>query len=272
MDVHPGLGDATPDDIAAAHQRDLEIQDAFGVEFLSYWVSAEEGGKAFCLVNSPDTESLKACHKAAHGLMPHEVIEIEPSALTAFMGKTGKDRHDRVTVDGVPDTALRAIMFTDLVGSTEMSTVRGDRAVFDLLRRHDTVVRNALEEFEGRQVKHTGDGVFASFTSVFRAVTASIAIQKESTRSDGADDLALAVKIGLSVGEPVEDHNDLFGAAVNLAARLCDHAHGGQILTSGAVRDLTIGKGFTFEDLGATDLKGFPEAIHVYSVTWAGLP
>jgi class 3 adenylate cyclase len=268
MDVHSGLGDATPADVAAAHQRDLEIQDQYGVQFLSYWVSAEEGGRAFCLVNSPDVESLKACHKAAHGLMPHDVIQVDGSTLEAFMGLASKDNNDRVTVGGVPDTALRAIMFTDIAGSTAISTARGDRAAFELLRRHDTVVREALRQFGGREVKHTGDGVFASFTSALRAVEAATAIQRQATEDGIADQLPLAVKIGLSVGEPVENSNDLFGAAVNLAARLCAHADSGQILTTSAVRDLTIGKGLAFEDQGAIALEGFPEAQHLYSVAW----
>ncbi|MGB7859996.1 MAG: nickel-binding protein [Acidimicrobiia bacterium] len=268
MDVHDGLGDATPDDVAAAHQRDLEIQDDFGVEFLSYWVSAEVGGKAFCLVDAPDEDSLRACHKVAHGLMPHNVIQVEDSTLATFMGLTGKDENDRVTVDGKPDTALRAIMFTDIAGSTAVSTVSGDDAALDLLRRHNTVVRKALDQYRGREVKHTGDGVFATFNSVQKAVTASIEIQREAAQLGTVGHSALEVKIGLSVGEPVEEGNDLFGAAVNLAARLCAHANGGQILTSGAVRDLSIGKGFVFEDQGRVGLKGFPEAIQLYGVAW----
>ena len=269
MDVHPGLGDATPEDVAAAHQRDLEIQGDFGVEFLSYWVSAETGGKAFCLANSPDEDSLRAVHKVAHGLMPHNIIQIEESSLASLMGVTSKDETDRVlTADGVPDTALRAIMFTDIAGSTEVSTARGDAAALQLLRRHNEVVRNALDEFGGNEVKHTGDGVLASFVSVTRAVGAAIAIQKTCAAVQ-ENQPTLAVKIGLGVGEPVEDSNDLFGAAVNLAARLCAHASGGQILTSSTVRDLSIGKEFIFENQGAVGLKGFPDAVQLYSVEWS---
>ena len=267
MDVHPDLGDATPDDVAAAHQRDLQIQEEFGVEFLSYWVTAGRGGKAFCLANAPDEESLKAVHKAAHGLMPHNIIEIEETSLASLMGATEKNQDDRVTINGAPDTALRAIMFTDIAGSTAVSTVRGDAAALELLHRHNKVVRSALDEFGGAEVKHTGDGVFASFTSVTRAVGAAIAIQR-TCASSGGDGPTLDVKIGLSVGEPVEDSNDLFGAAVNLAARLCTHASGGQILTSSTVRDLAIGKDFVFEDQGVVGLKGFPEAVQLYSVEW----
>ncbi len=268
MDVHPGLGDATPEDVAAAHQRDLAVQDDFGVKFLSYWVATGDDSKAFCLVESPDVDSLKACHKVAHGLMPHDVIEVQPSMLDLFMGSTEKDEDDRVTVDGAPDTALRAIMFTDIAGSTAVSTTRGDRAAMELLRHHDRVVRDALGRYGGREVKHTGDGVFASFTSVLRAVKAAMTIQQGVAGVESADGPGLAIKIGISVGEPVEDSNDLFGAAVNLAARLCAHAAAGEILTSSAVRDLTIGKGIGYESRGAIGLKGFPEPVPLYSVDW----
>jgi hypothetical protein len=126
MDVHPGLGDATPEDVAEAHRRDLEMQDEYGVRFLSYWFS-DPDGKAFCLAEAPDPQSLASCHKVAHGLMPNEIIEVGAPTLAQFMGYTETDPTDRVTVDGRPDTALRAIMFTDIEGSTAVSTSQGTR-------------------------------------------------------------------------------------------------------------------------------------------------
>ncbi len=266
MDVHPGLGDATPDDVAAAHRRDLEVQQEFGVRFLSYWFSDPQG-KAFCLVESPDVDSLVACHKAAHGLMPHEVIEVQAPTLAQFMGNTELDTDDRVVVDGQSDTALRAIMFTDIEGSTDVSTSHGDRAAVELVRRHDELVREALDTFDGREVKHTGDGLFASFASVSKAVEASIVIQRRcADETDGRP--KLAIKIGLSAGEPVEDSRDLFGASVNLAARISAHARGGQTLASGTVRDLAIGKDIRFVDQGSIGLKGFPDPVPLYEVDW----
>jgi class 3 adenylate cyclase len=267
MDVHPGLGDATPDDVAEAHLHDLEIQDEYGVRFLSYWFSDPEG-KAFCLVEAPDVASLTACHKAAHGLMPHEVIEVGAPTLEQFMGYTEVDEHDRVIADGQPDTALRAIMFTDIEGSTAISTSAGDQAAVELVKRHDRVVRAALEECGGRIVKHTGDGMFVSFTSVLRAVEATVAIQR-GTRGEPSEGPALAVKIGLTVGEPVEESEDLFGASVNLAARICAHATGGQTLVSSTVRELAIGKGIDFLNRGEIGLKGFPDPVALYEVAWA---
>jgi class 3 adenylate cyclase len=264
MDIHPGLGDASPEDVAEAHRRDLAIQDEYGVRFLSYWFS-DPDGKAFCLVESPDPDSLRAAHKASHGLMPNEVIEVAGPTLAQFMGFTEVDENDQVLVDGHADSALRAIMFTDIEGSTAISTSLGDDAAMALVKRHDEIVRSSLEEFGGRIVKHTGDGMFASFTSVVRAVEAAMAIQQRIFMESG-EAVGLAVKIGLTVGEPVEASEDLFGASVNLAARICAHAEGGQTLVSGTVRDLAIGKSIEFRNMGAIGLKGFPDPVPLFEV------
>ena len=182
------------------------------------------------------------------------------------MGYTETDQNDRVIVEGQGDTALRAIMFTDIEGSTAVSATQGDSAAMELVHQHDQVVRSALDKHGGRIVKHTGDGMFASFTSVMRAVEASIAIQRGASGDEGP----LAVKIGITVGEPVEDSDDLFGASVNLAARICAHAAGGQTLAPGTVKDLAIGKQIEFRGMGEIGLKGFPEPVPLYEIGWSG--
>ena len=261
MDVHPGLGEATPDDIAAAHRRDLETQDEFGVRWLSYWFN-DPAGRAFCLVESPDAETVKASHKAAHGLMPHDVIEVTAPSLATFVGDWSNDAdHRAMTPDAEPDTGLRAIMFTDIEGSTAVSTREGDEAAFDLVRRHDEIVRQCLADGSGREVKHTGDGILASFTSVARALQACIEIQQRAEAVAG-----LRIKIGLSAGEPVDGTSDIYGAAVNLAARICAHASGGQVLAASTIRDLSLGKATGFSDVGEIALKGFPEPVRLVEV------
>jgi class 3 adenylate cyclase len=261
MDVHPGLGDATPEEIAAAHRADLEMQDAFGVKWVSYWLNAPDG-KSFCLAEAPDSASLKACHKASHGLMPHNVIELDADTMSAFLGGMDTDKGDRVLLDdGKLDTGLRAIMFTDIEGSTSISTEHGDGAAVEAVRRHDEIVRGCLEEFSGSEVKHTGDGVLASFTSVIKALGAATEMHRRC-----ADIGNLLIKIGISAGEPVEESSDIYGASVNLAARICARAAGGQTLVAGTVRDLAIGKGISFSAIGEVDLKGFPEPVRLYSV------
>jgi class 3 adenylate cyclase len=138
----------------------------------------------------------------------------------------------------------------------------------ELVKRHDGIVKDSLDDCGGRIVKHTGDGVLASFTSVIKAVESTLAIHRRVAEAhpEGAP---LAVKIGLTVGEPVQDSNDLFGASVNLAARICAHARGGQTLASGTVHDLALGSGIEFKSMGAIGLKGFPDPVPLYEISWS---
>ena len=129
-------------------------------------------------------------------------------------------------------------------------------------------MREALALHDGREVKHTGDGIMASFVSVSSAVEAAIAMQRHLAARDEGPDARLEVRIGISAGEPVSDHDDLFGAAVQLAARLCSSANPRGISVSVAVRELCVGKRFRFEPRGPMVLKGFSEPMHVYEVRW----
>lgn len=262
MDIHPGLGDATPDEIDEAHRKDLALQEEYGVRWVSYWLNAPDG-KSFCLAEAPDADSLRACHKASHGLMPHDIIEIPDSTLAMFMGGMPTDAADRVVLDdGTLDTGLRAIMFTDIEGSTAISTGQGDTRAVEVLGRHDAIVRGCLAEFSGSEVKHTGDGILASFTSVKNALDAAVAIHAQVADHDDFE-----VKIGVSAGEPVEGSSDIYGAAVNLSARICAEANGGQTLVAGTVRDLALGKGIEFTEIGERSLKGFPEPIRLFAAS-----
>jgi class 3 adenylate cyclase len=134
---------------------------------------------------------------------------------------------------------------------------------------HNTIVRRELGTHGGREVKHTGDGIMAAFNSVASSVAFSIAAQRAFWEHNEANPIPLDVKIGISAGEPVTDDNDdLFGAAVQLAARLCDVATGGEIRVSLAVRELSAGKQVLFDDCGPVQLKGLPEPTAVYRVVW----
>lgn len=270
MDVHPDLGDVTEDDIKAAHQRDLEIQDDYGVQFLTFWFNSPEG-HAFCLVQAPSEREAVEVHKASHGLVPHKVIEVNRPTVSQFMGDW--ERHvpemARTEGPGSPvDSGLRAIMFTDLEGSTDVSSRHGDEEALRLIDYHDRIVRKALADEGGREVKHTGDGIMSSFTFVSRAVSCATQIQREFARGQDAPLDNPRVRIGISAGEPVDQSDDIFGASVNLASRICGHAQGGQILVSQAVKELSIGKGIEFVDCGSIALKGFDESIRLYEVEY----
>ncbi len=263
MDVHEGLNGATQADVDAAHQVEAETQAEFGVNILSYWFSESEG-KAFCMGSAPSEEALIESHQGSHGLLPSNIIEIDPPALAQFLGDTSSDSHERAMVNGTLDSGLRVIMFTDIQGSTDVSMKYGDLAAVDLVNRHDAVVREALKTFSGREIKHTGDGILAIFVSVTKAVEATLAIQEACAQAVSTPNLA--IKIGLSAGEPVSQNKDLYGAAVNLAARICDHASGDQTLVSGTVRNLSIGKKHTFIEQGSIELKGFPDPVPLFEI------
>jgi len=270
MDVHSNAKGITVDDVVAAHLLDLEAQTKFDTRYLTYWFN-EEAGKIFCLVEAPSKDAAIAVHKEAHGLVADELIEVQAEFVDAVMGL----RHDQIprgqTIPdtGVPDGGFRTIMFTDLEGSTQRTEHIGDNAMFALLSRHNSIIRECLHVHAGREVKHTGDGIMASFASVAHAIDCSIAIQQAFDEHNTNDpDGAMHVRIGLSAGEPIEDNNDLFGSTVNLARRTCDAALPGQILTTNVVRELCIGKRFRFDARGDKTLKGFAEAVPVFEVPW----
>ncbi|MBC8508110.1 MAG: DUF4242 domain-containing protein [Anaerolineales bacterium] len=267
MDRHYVEG-ATKHALANAHERDLEVQNKHGLQFLTYWFD-EVRSTAFCLVDAPDKESIQHAHNEAHGSVPHEIIEVDPSIVEAFLGRVKDPSPVDSSGDTPIDSAFRAIMFTDLKDSTRMSTELGDTKALHLLHVHNLLTRNTLREFQGTEVKHTGDGFLASFASVPIAVKCAVAIQKafDKHNQETPED-ALYVKIGMTTGEPIEDHGDLFGAAVNLAARLCEHADASQILVAPDVRDRCNDMALPFSEFEDFTPKGFDHAIRLHKVDW----
>jgi class 3 adenylate cyclase len=271
MDRHYIEG-ATRHAVANAHQQDLAIQDKYHVKFLTYWFD-EMRCTAFCLIEAPNRETIERAHNEAHGLVPNEVLEVDPAVVDAFLGRiknpprmdTSPERAGETPID----SGFRAIMFTDLKDSTLMTTLYGDTKALHLLHIHNALTRNALKAHRGLEVKHTGDGIMASFASVPDAVECAIAIQKAFAAYNKENQEApLYLRIGLSAGEPIEEHGDLFGKAVQLAARLCAHAAPGRILVDQVVLDQWQGKELPFSDLGEVTPKGFDHAVRVYEVNW----
>jgi class 3 adenylate cyclase len=265
LDRHDLKG-LTAADIAEAHRKDLEVQDRYGVRFLTYWFD-ETRGTAFCLINAPDIETAMRVHDEAHGEVARDVIEVDLSAVEAFLGRvsdpTPTGAGERVMVDA----ALRTIMFTDIVDSTAMTARLGDARAVEMIRAHDALVRRALKDKSGREVKHTGDGIMASFDDTTAAVECARAIQQAFDAFNLASREKLSVRIGLDVGEPVSDSNDLFGTTVQKAARLCQVAEPDAILVSKAVRDL-VSLQCEMVELGSRTLKGFAQKAEVHEVVW----
>jgi class 3 adenylate cyclase len=264
LDVHNNLLDVPAEDVYRAHLQDIEAQKRYGVRYHTYWFN-ESAGRVFCLMDAPSKEAATAVHEEAHGLLADEILEVAPGMVDALMQP---DTTLYPNSQGA-DTAIRTIAFSDIEGSTELSDRHGDLAAMEHLRAHDAIMRACLTEHRGMEVKHTGDGIMASFVSVGRAIECAIAVQRAlANHNESKAELPLRVRIGMSAGEPVAQHQDLFGAAVNLARRACDAADGGQIIVTGVVRDLCIGKGFRFLDLGDVPLRGFSEPVRLFEVDW----
>ena len=260
LDRHDAPG-VTPEEVAAAHDLDLATQDRYGVRYVTYWFDSA-AGSIFCLAEGPNKDAVDAVHREAHGLTASTIIEVQQGDMAAFLGPGPEYRAGTAPVE----SGVRAILFTDICDSTEITQRLGDEAAITLVRDHDRIVRSALARRDGREVKHTGDGIMASFSSVAGSVEAALLIQAElSARNDGTE-LPIEVRIGIAAGEPITDNEDLFGAAVQLSARLCSAACPGGIAVSVAVRELCIGKPFLFEDLGPLELKGFPDPTPAFAV------
>ena len=167
--------------------------------------------------------------------------------------------------DSVSPAALRTVLFTDLVGHTQMMNRLGDERGRELLREHERITREVLKAHGGTEVKTMGDGFMASFGSVTRAVECAVALQRAFADHPGE---MLNVRVGLNAGEPIEEDGDLFGATVILASRIAAKAGGGEILVADTVRGLCSGKGFLFSDRGEFVAKGFDEAVRVFEVSW----
>jgi class 3 adenylate cyclase/dienelactone hydrolase len=160
---------------------------------------------------------------------------------------------------------LRTILFTDLVGHTEMMSRLGDERGRAVLREHERITREVLKANGGTEVKTMGDGFMASFGSVTKAVECAIALQRAFADREGEP---LAVRVGLNAGEPIEEDGDLFGATVILASRIAAKAHAGEILVADTVRGLCSGKGFLFADRGEFVAKGIEEPVRISEVNW----
>ena len=261
LDRHD-MVEQSAEETARLHIEDLKIQDQYGVKFLTYWYDAERR-TTFCLVDAPDKETADRVHAEAHGYVANEMIPVDLSAVEAFLGRIQDPPNAKTTP--IDDSAFRAIMFTDMVGSTEMTAQLGDTMAVELVKAHDAIIRRSLEQHGGSEVKHLGDGIMASFDDVAASVACAMTIQEAFASYNEGGDAPIRVRVGIHAGEPIEEGDDLFGSAVQMAARICDVAQAGAVLVSREVRDACADLGLNFEPSGSETLKGFSEPVQLFA-------
>jgi len=156
--------------------------------------------------------------------------------------------------------ALATILFTDIVGSTQQASALGDRRWRSLMESHDAVAHTVIDQYSGRLVRHTGDGVLAIFDGPGRAIRCAFALR------DALTPLNIKIRAGLHTGEVELRGDDIGGIAVHVAARVLEQAEAGELLTSSAVPLLVAGSGIEFEDRGEHDLKGISGTLRLFAV------
>ena len=157
------------------------------------------------------------------------------------------------------DRVLSTVLFTDIVGSTEVASRLGDRAYRDLLGRHQSIARAEIARFRGREVNTAGDGFFATFDGPARAVRCAGAMR------DALQPLGISIRAGVHTGEVELDGDDVGGIAVHICARVAAAAVKGEVLVSSTVKDLVSGAGLSFSDRGTHALKGVPGERRLYA-------
>lgn len=262
MDRHivPGI---TLKDATEAHNLDVAIQDDFDCKAITFWLD-EDRGCAFCLIEAPDEQAVKELHNEAHGLIPHEIIEVDESLVMAFLGRINEPEPEPGNVtDGNTvfyDPAYRAILVTRLAEAALIPSKFGKSRGRDLFSAYGKIIENTFKTFNGREVHHSGDGYMASFASVSDAVNCASDIQDQFFSLNFHSESKLHVAIGISGGDPVNGKNALFGEAIELAQRLCYLSAGrGEIMISSEVT----------ERFGANRLRNLAESATVGTLSTA---
>jgi class 3 adenylate cyclase len=167
-----------------------------------------------------------------------------------------------------PDGTV-TLLFSDIEGSSGLTERLGDDRWMELLNTHNTIVRAQLDEHGGYEVKSQGDGFMVAFPTARQAVMCAIDIQRALLRRAARSDFPIRVRIGIHTGEAIHRQGDFFGRSVVLAARIADHAQGGEILLSTLARELVAERGdIQLRYAGEAEFKGLDGRHRLFEVTW----
>ncbi|MDF9799986.1 AraC-like DNA-binding protein [Catalinimonas alkaloidigena] len=239
MDRHdvPGV---TAIDVAEAHQEDLKIQSDYDCRALTYWFD-EERGMAFCLIEAPDEASVQNLHDYAHGLIPNQIIEVQPKVVEAFLGRIKDPEEQDAANPIINDPAFRSIMVIGLDEITQIQSKSGKQVAIDASDKFKETLERELNKHNGLKVEHSDNCFMASFASVTQSVLCALAIQQCFKEHNATStEHQIYARIGLSAGVPVSTSGSdgFFGDTVKLAKRLCFTLHTGQVAVASLVSEL----------------------------------
>jgi class 3 adenylate cyclase len=236
---------------------------AEAVRLGAHWLISDEGiSRNGTFVNH---ERVRGRRRLRHG----DVIRVGGTLLTFNEVSAGR-RGTTTIADAMTVVGTATVLFTDLVGSTEILARLGDEAGDRVLRDHFEILREAARAHGGREVKNLGDGLMLVFPSARRAVACAASMQQRLVaHNDKSDGEAMGLRIGLNAGEVIKAEDDYFGMPVVVAKRLCDRAAPGQTLSSEIVRALVGSpRDYRFIALGTLSLKGIADPVSVFELDW----
>ncbi len=224
--------------VAEAHREDLAIENLFGCKCMTYWID-EDRGNVFCLIEAPDKGAVVNMHKQAHGLVPHEIIEVSAELVNAFLGRI----HDPEMADQEPtdalkvfsDPAFRAILIVETLDYVLLQHKAGKERAGEIYRQYNSIVHQQIRSHKGLNIELGSISIAGSFASIAEATSCAKTIQQELNSL--ADELEL--RLGLHAGFPVKDHAELFGNTIRLSKYLCRTGVKNQLSVSSTVYDFS---------------------------------
>ena len=251
MDIHDTT-EAKTEDIALAHQMDLALQDDFNCKFVYFWHDIPNR-TGFCVYEAPDKESVIKLHNKAHNpILPNQIIEVELSEVEFFLGKIADIAwsNKNSPFDGyINKTAHRTFMYLEIVNPLLLKLQISRGKFSDLLNLQKKTIKNSFLKFEGNVVSWENNNILTSFLSEENAINCAAEVQNKFTMLSEKENKKFSASMGLSLGAPVTNSDNLFGDVINLAKKLEYIAGENQIFISS-----TLGKVYNKLKL-KTDLK-----------------
>jgi AraC-like DNA-binding protein len=246
MDRHnvPGL---TLSDAAEAHLKDLEFQKDYGCFCITYWAD-EERGNVFCLIDSPNKQIVSELHQRAHGLIPHDIIEVDSNLVKSFLGRINdpessavNDPSDRMIIN---DPAFRYLLVADLKDRALFECLYGKDVAGKVIQNFNSLVQDAIQLHAGRLVENQED-VLISFVTATNAIDYAAYLRNSILFQNTCYNLPkVEIKLGLSSGYPVSGNNKLFGDAVARAKRYSFISEANRICIASGIKEQYKGSAY----------------------------
>ncbi len=239
MDRHnmPGL---TLSDAAEAHLKDLEFQKDYGCICITYWAD-EERGNVFCLIDSPNKQIVSELHHKAHGLIPHDIIEVDRNLVKSFLGRINDPETSSMVGASnqmiINDPAFRYLLIADLKDRVLFESLYGKAIASQVIKNFNSQIQESIQLHTGRMVENQEDFLI-SFVSATNAIDCAIYLRNSILFQNACYNLPkVEIKIGLSSGYPVSGNNKLFGDTVAKAKRYSFISESNRIFISSGIKE-----------------------------------